>query len=79
MHKGGGSTTWTQNSDFHFFFALPIGLGYIYCRWSEVTVGSKDPLRKFLMGKFVQEGSSGTRFDPGQFGLGAEPLEAHGF
>ena len=30
-------------------------------------VGSEDPLQKFLNGLFVQEGSSGTRFDHGKF------------
>ena len=32
-------------------------------------VGSEDPLQHFLKGIFVQEGSSGTRFDHGQFKL----------
>ena len=49
--------------------AIPIGLGYIHCRGSEVTVGSEDPLQFFLKSIFVQEGSSGTRFDHGQFYL----------
>ena len=30
-------------------------------------MGSEDPLQIFLKGIFVQEGSSGTRFDHGQF------------
>ena len=38
-----------------------------FCRGSEVTVGSKEPLQFFLKGIFVEEGSSGTRFDHGQF------------
>ena len=46
------------NSDFQFL-AFPIGY--------EVTVGSEDQLQNFLKGIFVQEGSSGTRFDHGQF------------
>ena len=36
-------------------------------RGSEVMVRSEDPLQIFLKGIFVQEGSSGTRFDHGQF------------
>ena len=30
-------------------------------------MGSEDPLQFFLKGLFVQVGSSGTRFDQGQF------------
>ena len=37
---------------------------------SEITVGSEDLLQDFfLKGIFVQEGSSGTRYDHGQFEL----------
>ena len=37
------------------------------CRRSEVTVGSENFSIYFLKSIFVQEGSSGTRFDYGQF------------
>ena len=45
------------------FFYRQIGL----YRGSEVTMGSENPLQNFLNGIFVQEGSSRTRFDQGQF------------
>ena len=32
-----------------------------------MTVGTEDQLQIFLKGTLVQEGSSGTRFDHGQF------------
>ena len=41
---------------------------------SEVTVGSEDPLQIFLKGIFVQEGSSGTCFDHGQFEIKTFPI-----
>ena len=39
-------------------------------------VGSKDPPQFFLKGIFVQEGSSGTRFDHGQFEMKTFPIYA---
>ena len=40
-------------------------------------MGSEDPLQKiFLKGIFVQEGSSGTRFDHGQFEIKTFPIYA---
>ena len=43
---------------------------------SEVTVGSEDPHQNFLKGIFVQEESSGTRFDYGQFEIKTFPIYA---
>ena len=43
---------------------------------SEVTVGSEDQLQFFLKGIFVQEGSSGTCFDHGQFEIKTFPIYA---
>ena len=39
-------------------------------------VGSEDPLQIFLKGIFVQEGSSRTRFDHGQFEIKTFPIYA---
>ena len=39
-------------------------------------VGSEDPLQTFLKGIFVQEGSSGTRFDHGLFEIKTFPIYA---
>ena len=39
-------------------------------------VGSEDQLQIFLKGIFVQEGSSGTRFDHGQFEIKTFPIYA---
>ena len=50
------------------------GLSHRLCRGSEVTMGSEDQLRIFLKGIFVQEGLSGTRFDPGQFEIKTFPI-----
>ena len=52
------------------FSAFSIGL----YRGSEVTVGSEDPFQKFPKGIFVQEGSSGTRFDHGQLEIKTFPI-----
>ena len=41
---------------------------------SPQTVGSKDPNQFFLKGIFVQEGSSGTHFDHGQFEIKTFPI-----
>ena len=49
-------------------------MGYI--GGPEVTVWSEDPLQKILKGTFVQEGSSGTRFDHGQFEIITFPIYA---
>ena len=53
--------------------------GFIACgtaisRGSEVTVGSENPHEKILKGIFVQKGSSGTRFDHGQFEIKTFPI-----
>ena len=45
-------------------------------RGSEVTVGSEDPLQIVLKGIFVQEGSSGTRFNHDQFEIKTFPIYA---
>ena len=37
-------------------------------------VGSEDQLQIFLRGIFVQEGSSGTHFDHGQFEIKTFPI-----
>ena len=37
-------------------------------------MGSGDPLQKFLKGIFVQEESSGTRFDRGQIEIKTFPI-----
>ena len=39
-------------------------------------VGSEDQLQKFLKGIIVQEGTSGTRFDHGQFEIKTFPIYA---
>ena len=53
------------------------GLSHSLHRGSEVTVGSVDPLQYFLKGhNFVREGSSGTRFDHGQFKIKTFPIYA---
>ena len=39
-------------------------------------VGSEDQLQNFLKGIFVQEESSGTRFDHGQFEIKTFPIYA---
>ena len=39
-------------------------------------MGSEDPLQFFLKGIFVQEGSSGTHFDHGQFEIKTFPIYA---
>ena len=39
-----------------------------------MTVGSEDQLNFFLKGIFVQEGSSGIRFDHGQFEIKTFPI-----
>ena len=39
-------------------------------------VGSEDPLQNFFKGIFVQEGSSGTRFDHGLFEIKTFPIYA---
>ena len=52
------------------------GLSHSLCRGSEVTVGSEDQLQNVLKGIFVQEGSSGTRFDHGQFDIKTFPIYA---
>ena len=39
-------------------------------------VGSEDPLQFFLKGIFIQEGSSGTRFDHGRFEIKTLPIYA---
>ena len=54
-------------------FVFSIG----YNRGSEVTVGSEDPLQIFLKGIFVQEGSSGTRSDHGQFEIKSSLFTPH--
>ena len=41
-----------------------------------MTLGSEDQLQFFLKGIFVQEGSSGTRFDHGQFEIKTFPIYA---
>ena len=46
----------------------------LYGGGSEVTVGSEDQLQNFLKGVFVQEGSSGTRLDHGQFEIKIFPI-----
>ena len=58
-----------------FRFSM-FGLSRRLCRGSEVMVGSKDQLRIFLKGTFVQEGSSGTRFVHGQFEIKTFPIYA---
>ena len=45
-------------------------------RGLEVTVGTEDPLQIFSKGVFVQEGSSGTCFDHGQFEIKTFPIYA---
>ena len=57
-----------QIFNFCLFHRLYIG--------SEVMVGSDDPLQNFLKGIFAQEGSSGTRFDHGQFEIKTFPIYA---
>ena len=42
----------------------------------KVTVGSKDPLQEFLKGHIVQEGSIGTHFNQGLFGIKPFPIYA---
>ena len=51
-------------------------LSHRLCRGSEVMVGSEDQLQIFLKGIFVQEGSSGTRFDDSQFEIKTFPFYA---
>ena len=58
-----------------FRFSI-FGLSHRLCRGSEVTVGSEDQPQIFLKGIFVQEGSSGTRFDHGQFEIKTFPIYA---
>ena len=60
-----------QNSDFHIL-AFPIGyVGGLRCQW-----GLKTNFKFFLKGIFVQERSSGTRFDHGQFEIKIFPIYA---
>ena len=47
---------------------------YRLCRGSGVRVGSEDNFKIFLKGVFVQEGSSGTRFDHGQYKIKTFPF-----
>ena len=58
-----------------FRFSI-FGLSLRLCRGSEVTVGSEDQLQNFLKGVFVQERSSGTCFDHGQFEVKTFPIYA---
>ena len=60
-----------QNSDFNI---LPFPIGYVggpSWRW-----GLKINFKIFLKGTFVQEGSSGTHFDHGQFEIKTFPIYA---
>ena len=60
-----------QYSDFQFL-AFPIGyVGGLRWRW-----GLKTIFKIFLKGIFVQKGSSGTRFDHGQFEIKTFPIYA---
>ena len=56
-----------------FRFSI-FGLSHRSCRRSEVTVGSEGPFQKFWKGIFVQEGSSWTHCDHGQFEIRTFPL-----
>ena len=61
-------------------FSISIfGLSHRLCKGSEVTMGSEDYLQFFLKDIFVQEGSSETRFDHGQFKIKTFPIYAPGF
>ena len=57
-----------QNSDFQFL-TFPID----YVGGLRLTVGSKDQLQNFFKGHFCSGGSSGTRFDHGQFEIKTFP------
>ena len=59
-----------------FRFSI-FSLSHRLCEGSEVTVGSEDQLQNFVKGIFVQEGSSGTRFDHGQFEIKTFPIYTH--
>ena len=56
-----------------FRFSI-FGLSYRSNWGSEVMMESEDPLQNFWKGIFVQEGSNGTHFDPGQFGIKTFPI-----
>ena len=58
-----------------FRFSI-FGLSHRLYRGSKVTVGSEDELQKNFKGIFVQEESSGTRFDHGQFEIKTFPIYA---
>ena len=60
-----------QNSDFQYL-AIPVGyVGGLRWWW-----GLKTNFKIFLKGIFVQEGSSGTHFDHGQFEIKSFPMYA---
>ena len=57
------------------FRFLIFALFHRLCRGTEVMVGSEDKLQNFFSKDiFVQEGSSGTRFDHGQFEIKTFPI-----
>ena len=63
-----------KNKIFNFQFLVPSHRLY---KGSEVRVGSEDQLQKCFKGIYVQEGSSGTCFDHGQFEFKTFPPYLH--
>ena len=62
----------TKTKSYFQFLAFPIGyIGGRKCQW-----GLKTHFKTILKGIFVQEGSSGTRFDHGQFEIKTFPIYA---